>query len=94
MRNLEFSGEYYGKHIAIVQVQKRTALKIFLTGGRILIQSSNFHPFGLGSQAHELYFDETCGVPKEEYFIQTVNSFKFYNCCAEAGSRVTFYKVV
>jgi len=89
MRNLEFIGEYCGKRIHIVQVSKVTAKKLHETGERILMQTSNFHPFGVWSQAIELRTDEN-----NNSFEDVVCNFRFYNCSYEAGYYVTFYKVI
>jgi len=54
MRNLEFTGVYFGETIRLKQVSKVTAKKLFNQGDKVLIQSSNFHPLGVWSQAIEL----------------------------------------
>lgn len=57
MRNLQFTGNLYGKQITLKQVQKRTALKLFCKGEVIYIQSSNFNPLGVWSHAIPIELD-------------------------------------
>ena len=85
MRNLEFTGIYLGETIKLKQVSKPNAKKLFNQGTPVLIQSSNFHPLGVWSQAVEL--DEAV-----TNFDQFVNSFKYYNCSNESGKYVTYYQ--
>jgi len=94
MRNLEFTSYSSKKSTHIVQVSKPTALKLFLAGERIFIQTSNYHPFGAWSQALEINFDKSCGVTKESYFADITGSFEYHNCSYKAGYYVIFYKVV
>ena len=87
MRNLIFTGTYYGEKITLEQVQKRTAKKLFNSGETIYIQSSNFHPFGVWSQCIEVNNKDG------ETFDSIVNSFEYYNCNNnETGKYATFYK--
>lgn len=87
MRNLEFTGSFYGEVITIKQVQKRTAKKMFNNGETIYIQSSNFRPFGAWAQCME--FNNKEG----RTFDSIVNSFEYYNCInSETGLYATFYK--
>ena len=88
MRNLIFTGYFYGEKITIVQVQKRTAKKLFESGETIYLQSCNMQPFGVWS---------TCfGINKEradgDTFESIVNNFEYYNCDNERGLYTTFYK--
>lgn len=96
MRNLSFTGNFYGDRITIEQVQKRTAKKLFDAGEDIYIQSSNFHPFGVWSQCIEINnkWSQCIEVNNKEdkLFDSIVNSFEFYNCNSEAGYYTTFYK--
>lgn len=84
MRNLEFTGIYFGETVTLKQVSKPSAKKLFNEGKSIFIQTSKFHPLGVCSQA--LQMDN-----KESTFEEIVNSFKYYNCSNEAGKYVTFY---
>ena len=87
MRNLEFTGKYFGKIITIKQIQKRTAKKLFNSGKTIFIQSSNFRPFGVWSQCIEVSNKDG------DSFESIVNSFEYYNCNSnETGLYTTFYK--
>lgn len=88
MRNLEFRGEIYGEKLTLKQIQKRTAKKLFEAGERLFIQSSNFYPFGIWSNAHEINNKE------ESEFEAIVNNFEYYNCPnSETGTYSSFYKV-
>lgn len=86
MRNLEFTGKYFGEVITIKQIQKRTAKKLFDSGETIYIQNSNFHPFGVWSQCIEINNKDG------DSFESIVNSFEYYNCNSETGYYATFYK--
>ena len=86
MRKLEFNGAICGETITLVQVQKRTAEKLFNSGKKIHIQSSNFHPFGVWSQCIEINNKDG------DSFESVVNSFEYYNCNNEAGKYAVFYK--
>lgn len=84
MKTLTFSGSLYDEKLTLKRITKRTAKKLFFSGGRIFIQSANFTPFGRWSQAIELEiecsFDEFC------------NSFEYYNCQNnETGKYAAFY---
>jgi len=88
MRNLIFTGEYYGETITIQQVQKRTAKKLFDAGETIYMQACNMRPFGVWSTCYELNKEKEGGST----FESIVNSFEYYNCTAETGLYATFYK--
>lgn len=93
MRNLQFTGEIYGKIATIQQVQKRTAKKLFESGETIYLQSSNFHPFGVWSTCYDCNKDNVNN--NGETFENIVNNFEYYNCQNnETGKYSTFYKQV
>jgi hypothetical protein len=73
MRNLVFSGLYYGKHITIKQISKTTAKKLFCAGEKIYITSSNMHPFGIWQQCYDICLDDD----------QFKNDIDYYNYCKE-----------
>ena len=87
MRNLEFSGMYGLEYITLKQVSKPTAKKLFNSGQRVFLQSSNFLPFGVWSTALEL--NNAYG------FTIATNEFERYNCInSQTGKYVTYYKVL
>ena len=88
MRNLTFTGDFYGETITIEQVQKRTAEKLFNAGETIFLQSCNMRPFGVWSTCHDINKERADG----DTFESIVNSFEYYNCSAETGLYTTFYK--
>ena len=91
MKNLEFTGDYFGEKITIKQVQKRTARKLFDAGETIFLQSSNFLPFGVWATCHAINKD---GAPSDS-FDAIVNNFEYYNCSnRETGLYTTFYRRV
>jgi len=90
MRNLQFTGSFYGEIITIKQVQKRTAKKLFEAGETIYLQSSNMRPFGAWSTCVDINKEKADG----ETFEAIVNSFEYYNCSRETGLYTTFYKRV
>ena len=90
MRNLQFTGNYYGETITIKQIQKRTARKLFESGETIYLQSSNFHPFGVWSQCHDIKKD----INNNDSFDSIINAFEYYNCNNEMGLYASFYKKI
>ena len=88
MRNLIFTGNFYGEIITIEQVQKRTAKKLFDAGETIFLQSCNMRPFGVWSTCYDITKDSADGAT----FDSIVNNFEYYNCSRETGMYATFYK--
>ncbi len=83
MRNLLFTGKLFGEQMTLKQVQKRTAKKLHEKGESVFIQSCNFHPFGVWSNAIQ--------IGKEDNFNEFVNSFEYYNCSSVQGYYANFY---
>ena len=93
MRNLQFSGTIYGEQVTIIQVQKRTAKKLFNNGETIYLQSSNFHPFGVWSRCLDTNKNNINCI--DHNFETIVNEFEYYNCQNnETGKYTTFYKKI
>ena len=90
MRNLQFTGNFYGETITIKQIQKRTARKLFEAGEVIYLQSSNFHPFGMWSQCMDIKKD----IDNNVSFDSIVNNFEYYNCSNKQGLYASFYKKI
>ncbi len=91
MRNLVFSGNFYGEVVTLQQIQKRTAKKLFEKGETIYLQSCNYRPFGVWSQAVDINKERA----ENETFEDIVNSFEYYNCSNnETGLYTTFYKKI
>ena len=88
MRNLIFTGDFYGETITISQIQKRTAKKLFESGETIYMQACNMHPFGMWSTCFDITEERAGG----DTFETTVNLFEYYNCTTETGLYTTFYK--
>ena len=88
MRNLEFTGEFYGETITIKQIQKRTAKKLFETGETIYTTACNMHPFGVWTTCYVIKKD----IDNKDTFDTIVNNFEYYNCNNETGLYTTFYK--
>ena len=88
MRNLMFTGDFYGETITILQIQKRTAKKMFESGQTIYLQSCNMRPFGVWSACYDITKERADGAT----FESIVNSFEYYNCTGETGLYSTFYK--
>ena len=88
MRNLEFTGTFYGETITIHQVQKRTAKKLFESGETIFLQSCKMRPFGAWSTCYDINKERVNGAN----FESIVNNFEYYNCDNERGLYTTFYK--
>jgi len=47
MRNLQATGNLYGKTVTVKQISKAAAKKLFADGKEVYFQSSNMHPFGI-----------------------------------------------
>ena len=47
MRNIQQSGNLYGKWVTLKQISKRTARKLYASGEEIYLQSCNMMPFGI-----------------------------------------------
>ena len=88
MRNLSFTGTLYGERLTLNQVSKAAARKLYEAGQAVYIQSSNFHPFGVWSRAHEIVKDDQL----QTTFEAICNNFIYYNCNNEQGKYITFYK--
>ena len=90
MRNLQFTGNFYGETITIKQIQKRTAKKMFEAGETIYMQACNMRPFGVWSTCNDVNKEKAGG----DTFESIVNNFEYYNCTPETGRYVTFYKKI
>ena len=91
MRNLQFTGKMYGETITLKQVSKATARKLFDSGQSVYLQSSNFHPFGVWSNA----IDINKSQDESTTFESRVNNFEYYNCANnETGKYATFYQSI
>lgn len=88
MNRLTFSGVMYGENITLNRVQKKTAKKLFTQGETIYLQSSNFVPFGVWTQAIPIKRNED-GILRK--FEDIVNSFEYYNTSYEQGYYTSFY---
>lgn len=88
MRNLIFTGDFYGESITIIQIQKRTARTLFDSGETVYLQACNMRPFGVWSTCHDITKERADG----DTFEAIVNSFEYYNCTTETGLYPTFYK--
>ena len=86
MRNLEFNDGTCNW----VQVQKRTAKRLFEAGEELVFCPCNMRPFGVWS----------CGIlieanrykTEEISFESCVANFEYYNTSSEQGMYTTFYK--
>ena len=58
MRNIQASGNLYGKYITLVQISKPAARKLFAKGETIYLQSCNMHPFGLWQSVCPIQFSQ------------------------------------
>ncbi len=87
MRNMVFTGLFYGQQITLKQVNRKTAKNLHASGVSVFIQSSNYHPLGVWSPAQEIKPDHNF----EEY----VNAFSWCNCSnKETGKYPVFYQSV
>lgn len=68
------------------KITKAQARKMHTEGKTILCLPSKINPFSIWWQPVEL--------PKEKDFDKFCNEYQFYNCNAETGRRIAFYKEV
>lgn len=73
-----------------MQIQKRTAKKLFEQGEDLIFCPCNFWPFGVWSPGVLI----EAGRSEEISFESCVANFEYYNCGAEQGHYTTFYKKV
>ncbi len=94
-KNETFSGMLYGKHITLKRISKKEARRRFNDGETIYLQSCNFHPFGVWSQAYPigktdprltLLYDDDANM-----FDPIVDGFEYYNCSYEQGYYSSYY---
>ena len=91
MNNHTFSGQLNGKQITVKRISKKTAKKLFEQGKTIYVQSSNFKPFGVWSQAIDINNQKDCFLSGVYSFEQYVKSFEQYNCSYQQGYYTSFY---
>ena len=58
MKNIQATGQHYGKIITVKQISKQEAKKLFSQGIEIFLQSSNMYPFGIWQQLCPIKFDQ------------------------------------
>ncbi len=90
MRNLEFHDN--ATNTNWVQVQKRTAEKLYNKGEDLIFCPCNFAPFGHWSCGHLI--DTKRYLEEQVEFSSAVYSFEYYNCGREQGMYTTFYKKI
>ena len=88
MRNLKFHDN--ATNTNWVQVQKRTAEKLYNKGEDLIFCPCNFVPFGHLSCGHLI--DTKRYLEEQVEFSSAVYSFEYYNCGPEQGMYTTFYK--
>ena len=88
MRNLEFYDS--ATKCNWVQVQKRTAKRLFEQGEDLVFCPCNFHPFGFWSPG--VLIEAGRYKAEDISFNSCVANFEYYNCSSEAGLYTTFYK--
>jgi hypothetical protein len=47
MKNIQATGNLYGKTVTVKQISKAAAKKLFAQGNEVYLQSSNMYPFGV-----------------------------------------------
>jgi len=68
MRNIEQTGTMYGEVVTLSQISKPAARKLFAVGKEIYLQSSNYNPIGVWSNAMPAVLDnEELKSCKEHY---------------------------
>jgi hypothetical protein len=87
MRNLTFYDD--ATKCNWVQVQKRTAKRLFEQGEELVFCPCNFVPFGVWNCGMLIEADRY--KTEEISFESCVANFEYYNCGAEQGQYTTFY---
>lgn len=97
MRKLKFFGELHGTRVELVQVQKRTAKKLYNAGKIIYLCPCKMTPIGVWnigcavSKEYNPYQDVR--IDDNKSFEHVVNSFNYYNCGSDTGKYITFYEI-
>ena len=76
MRNIQQSGNLYGKWITLKQISKRTARKLYASGEEVCLQSCNMMPFGAWQNA--------CPITPDQTHVDEVDK-PHYDFCVENG---------
>lgn len=66
------------------KITKTQARKMHAEGKAVYATASKVSPYSIWMPPHE--------IPKEADFDKFCNEYYFYNCTAETGRRITFYK--
>lgn len=81
------------------RISKAAARKMFMDGETVYLCAVNMSPismwqfaFGINRKDKERFVVDEIGM--ENYFMETVNSFEYYNCGKECGRYAAFYKQV
>lgn len=87
MRNLQQTGLVNGRPTTLKQISKSAAKVCYLSGIPVWFQSSQMRPFNNWQDAF-LYEKYT------ESFEQICKNFMFWNCDANRGTYINFYKKI
>lgn len=68
------------------KITKTQARKMHAEGKAVYATASKVNPYSMWISPYE--------IPKEMDFEKFCNEYYFYNCTAETGRRITFYKEV
>ena len=68
------------------KITKTQARKMHAEGKTVYVTASKVSPYSMWISPYE--------IPKETDFEKFCNEYWFYNCTAETGRRITFYKEV
>ena len=90
MRNLQFTGQLYGRTVTLQQISKPAARKLYNAGEQILLCPCNLVP--LSSWNTGFIIKQYSKDPTN--FETYVNKFTFYNCNNETGYYLTFCKII
>lgn len=87
MRNITATGKVYGEEIAVKQINKTIARKLYESGKTIYLQTSNFYPFGVWQNLMNVCKSDQV----DSNFDYLCDSFRWYNCDNERGKYIHFY---
>jgi hypothetical protein len=87
MRNLQFTGQLYGRTVTLQQISKPAARKLYDAGEEIMLCPSNFRPLNRWFQGS--VFEQSTAHPIP--FESILNNFSHHN---RQFGRTIYYKII
>jgi len=83
MKNIQQSGNLYGKWVTLKQISKRTARKLYASGEEVYLQSCNMMPFNM--------WQSVCPITPDQAHIDECDK-PHYDTCAKEGWALPVYE--